>query len=162
MSSLKTRGSSPHSNYNNIIPENFKKSNGSDKKSSEKLKKEIENGRRSALLENESEKSEVEKTVEAADGTAVKAKAEYTNAKVLKRIQSWLNVNRLQLPLHNLDSDSITSIPQKSEKSNISDKKSSKKLKKEIENGRRSAILGENADKRGLKGKAFVILPKSD
>ena len=32
-----------------------------------------------------------------------------------KRIQSWLNVNRLQLPLHNLDSDSTISIPQKSD-----------------------------------------------
>ena len=32
---------------------------------------------------------------------------------IKKRIQSWLNVNRLQLPLHNLGSDSINSISQK-------------------------------------------------
>ncbi len=32
-----------------------------------------------------------------------------------KRIQSWLNVNRLQLPLHNLDSDSNNIISQKTD-----------------------------------------------
>lgn len=40
-----------------------------------------------------------------------------------KRIQSWLNVNRLQLPLHNLDLDSTNSIPQTEEKSTVSEKK---------------------------------------
>ena len=40
-----------------------------------------------------------------------------------KRIQSWLNVNRLQLPLHNLDLDSNISISQNSEKSSIFEKK---------------------------------------
>ena len=40
-----------------------------------------------------------------ADGTAVPIR--YVDK---KRIQSWLNVNRLQLPLHNLDLDSTTSI----------------------------------------------------
>ncbi len=40
-----------------------------------------------------------------ADGTAVPVR--YVDK---KRIQSWLNVNRLQLPLHNLDLDSTSSI----------------------------------------------------
>ena len=40
-----------------------------------------------------------------------------------KRIQSWLNGNRLQLPLHNLDSDSTISIPQKSDLSTDSEEK---------------------------------------
>ena len=40
-----------------------------------------------------------------------------------KRIQSWLNVNRLQLPLHNLDSDSTISISQNSDLSTNSSKK---------------------------------------
>ena len=35
-----------------------------------------------------------------------------------KRIQSWLNVNGLQLPLHNLDLDSNNSIPDSAEKVN--------------------------------------------
>lgn len=34
-----------------------------------------------------------------------------------KRIHSWLNVNRLQLPLHNLDLDSNTIIRNSAEKS---------------------------------------------
>lgn len=40
-----------------------------------------------------------------------------------KRIQSWLNVNRLQLPLHNLDLDSANSISQIDEKSISFEKK---------------------------------------
>ena len=47
------------------------------------------------------------------DGTAVPVR--YVDK---KRIRSWLNVNRLQLPLHNLDSDSADIISEPTAKSN--------------------------------------------
>ena len=65
------------------------------------------------------------------DGTAVPVR--YVDK---KRIQSWLNVNRLQLPLHNLDSDSKTIIPQKTQNSNSSGKNSSK----DFDSGERNAL----------------------
>ena len=45
-----------------------------------------------------------------------------------KRIQSWLNVNRLQLPLHNLDSDSNNIISQNNAIVNKSEIKFSREL----------------------------------
>ena len=52
-----------------------------------------------------------------------------------KRIQSWLNVNRLQLPLHNLNSDSDNSIPNSDGKVNTSGENNfpfSKKAQKSV------------------------------
>ena len=46
-----------------------------------------------------------------------------------KRIQSWLDVNGLQLPLHNLDLDSNNSISQTEEKSTLSEQKNSSKIR---------------------------------
>ena len=65
------------------------------------------------------------------DGTSVPVR--YVDK---KRIQSWLNVNRLQLPLHNLDSDSINIVSQNAENSNTSDKNSSK----DFDSGERFAL----------------------
>ena len=72
------------------------------------------------------------------DGTSVPVR--YVDK---KRIQSWLNVNRLQLPLHNLDSDSINIISQNAENSNTSDKNTSK----DFDSGERSALADGKSEK---------------
>ncbi|MBE6651127.1 MAG: hypothetical protein E7613_07420 [Ruminococcaceae bacterium] len=45
-----------------------------------------------------------------------------------KRIHSWLNVNRLQLPLHNLDLDSVDNISRSGEKVNSENKPSDSRI----------------------------------
>lgn len=57
-----------------------------------------------------------------------------------KRIQSWLNANRLQLPLHNLDLDSNNSIPQNSDLS-------TQKSKKVVKTSRELDSLGNELTK---------------
>ena len=47
-------GSKANNVSNNIIPQNFEKSNSSDKNSSEKIKKAIENGQKTSLLAGKS------------------------------------------------------------------------------------------------------------
>ena len=96
------------------------------------------------------------------DGTAVPIR--YVDK---KRIQSWLNVNRLQLPLHNLDSDSINIVSQNTQNDKGFDKKSSK----DFDSGERSALAdgkrataGEVAavkssiSKRGIDPKGIIAI----
>ena len=65
-----------------------------------------------------------------------------------KRIQSWLNVNRLQLPLHNLDLNS----------NNIIDE-SAKKVNTKLS---LSDDVGENVPAGGISGKDVKLQEKSD
>ena len=52
-----------------------------------------------------------------------------------KRIQSWLNANRLQLPLHNLDLDPNNSVPHNSDLSTQISKKAGKTSRELDSNG---------------------------